>query len=112
MDTGSDEVVLPRHVQTAVRRPGGDDHRMRRELLARRQRRHEVVPVDRDRRHRHRRQQLDAVAAGLGHEPVRQLGAGDALGEPGIVVDAVADARLAAERAASTTMASIPSRAA
>jgi hypothetical protein len=47
-----------------------------------------------------RRQQLDAKAAALLGEAVREVGAGDAFGEARVVVEALGDAGLAAEAAA------------
>ena len=50
-----------------------------------------------DARHRHGLQHLDAVALGLLHEAIGELGAADPLREPGIVVEPLRDARLSAE---------------
>jgi hypothetical protein len=63
------------------------------------QRRHQVLAVAVDGADRHRRQQFYPVPSGLGDEPLRQLGPGNAIGEAGIVVDAVADACLPAKGA-------------
>src|SRR5437763_836745 len=49
-------------------------------------------------RYGYRRDEFYAVTTGLGYEPVSQLTAGDAVGEPRVVVDPVTDPGLAAER--------------
>ena len=48
---------------------------------------------------RYRRDEFHAVTTDLGHEPVGELAAGDAIGKSRVVVDPVADPGLAAERA-------------
>ena len=99
VDAGADEVVLAGHVKAPVRRAGGHDHGVGGELLARRQRGDQVIVVVLDGGDRHRGNELHPVAARLGHEPVGQLAAGDAVGEPRVVVDPVADPGLAAQGA-------------
>jgi len=49
--------------------------------------------------HRYRGNEFHPVPARLGHEPVGQLAARDAVGEPRVVVDLVADSGLAAQGA-------------
>ena len=99
MDAGADEILLAGNIEAPVCRPRGHDHGVRGELLARGQGRHEVLAVVLDGGDRHGRKELHPVAAGLGDEPLGQLGARDPVGKPRVVVDPVADPSLAAEGA-------------
>ena len=98
MDPGADEVRLALGIRAAVRRSRGDQHGAGPDPLAG-GRRHVRHPVAQrlEARHGHGRQQLDAVPGRLLREAVGELGTGDALGEPGVVVEALGDPGLAAE---------------
>ena len=82
VDAGADEVLLAGHVKALVRRAGSDDHGVGGELLARRQRSDQVIVIAFDAGDRYRRNEFHPVPARLGHEPVGQLAAGDAVREP------------------------------
>ncbi len=99
MDASAGHLRFAGDAQAPVDRPGGHDHRVRGELLPGRQAGHQVFAVGLDSGDRYRWQEFHPIAAGLGNEPVGQLGAGDPLGEPRVIVDPVADPRLAAEGA-------------
>src|SRR5579863_2598212 len=99
----ADEIVFTGNAESPVRRPRGDEHRMRLDLLAAREAEAYVAgfgPLRGDLLDAHGAEQLNLVAAGLGDESFREVGATDAVGESGVVVDSLGDTRLSAETAA------------
>ena len=103
MDAGADEVVLAGNAEAPIRRSGGDQHRVRLDLLAACQAEAEVTrlrALGGDVLDAHRAEKFDLVATGLGDEALGEVRSADALREPRVVVDALGDARLAAEPAA------------
>src|SRR5437867_11718374 len=59
----------------------------------------QVLAVRRDALDANGREKLDFIPPGLGDEAVGQLSSADALGETGVVVDALGDPGVSAERA-------------
>src|SRR5215216_4794919 len=97
VDAGADEVVLTRRSCHPVRRAGRDERGACVVMVAGRGLDVDLLSVDRDRAHRDGLEHLHAVALRLLDDPVGELRAADALGEPGVVVEAFGHAGLTAE---------------
>jgi hypothetical protein len=100
VDARADQLRLPGHPETPVGGAGRDQHRLGADALTSGEAQDGVRPIRLEPLDRDRRQHLHPVAPRLGDEPLRQLGAPDALWEAGVVVHSLRDARLPAERAA------------
>ncbi len=99
VDAQADEAVLAVDPQAAVPGARGHDRDVAAVHVARRSRDRQRPHVARDRDDLDRGQQLDPVALGVCHEAPGELGAADALGEAGVVVDPLRRTRLPAKRA-------------
>ena len=98
MDAGPDQILLAGRLGAPVRRPRRDEHGAGVVMLAGRGLHVElVVALVGDARDRHGLQRLDPVPLGLPHDAIGEVGAADAVGEPGVVVEPFGDARLPAE---------------
>ena len=100
MDAGADQVALPVDAEPAVGRAQREQHGVRAVGPAVPRRDAALVAVDRHRCHLLRRQHLHAEAFGLPPQSVRQVVAGDALGEAREVVEPLGDPGLTADAAA------------
>ena len=83
VDAGADQVVLAGRAGPPVGRAGRDERGARVVVVAGRGLDVDLLAVAPRSTHRDGLQHLDAVALRLQHDPVGELGAADALGEPG-----------------------------
>lgn len=97
MDARPYELLFPRHFQAPVRRPCGHNDGVRGELGSSRQRDDQVLTVELHCPHRYGRQELHPVPSSLLDKPIGQLGTGDPVGEPRVIVDPVADPGLSSQ---------------
>src|ERR1039457_117405 len=103
VDAGADEVVLAGNPEASIGRSGGDERRVRLDLLAARQAQADVArpgAVRGDRLDAHGTEELHLVAPGLSDEAFGEISTTDALWKSGVVVDPLGDTGLATEPAA------------